>query len=78
MFRRKIKMLIPLAAVLAASICLTAQQTKPPGSDHAKPPQEQRKALDDYTRAVSPHLPNEGLTTVHKKNYIDDYIFGKM
>jgi hypothetical protein len=75
---RKIKMVIPLAAVLVASICLAAQQTKPPDSDHAKPPQEQRKALDDYTRAVSPHLPIEGLTPAHKKNYIDDYIFGKM
>ncbi len=75
---RKIKIVIPVVAILVGSICLTAQQTKPPDDDHAKPPREQRKTLDEYTRAVSAHLPAEPLTAVHKKNYIDDYIFGKI
>src|SRR5215831_11153146 len=75
---RRIAAAIPLGAVLAAEITAAAQQAKPPDSTHAKPPREQRKSLDEFTRAVSPHLPAELVTPVRKKNYIDDYIFGKM
>src|SRR5437667_4587026 len=76
--RRKIKIVIPMVTILVGSICLTAQQTKPPDTDHAKPPREQRKTLDEYTRSVSAHLPAEPLIPVRKKNFIDDYIFDKM
>jgi hypothetical protein len=69
---------IPMAAVVAAGVAVTAQQSKTPDNAHAIPPREQRKTLDEYTRAVSPHLPAEPQPPVRKKNYIDDYIFGKM
>jgi len=75
---RRIAAAIPLGAVLAAEIAAAAQQAKPPDSTHANPPREQRKSLDEFTRAVSPHLPAEPVSPVRKKNYIDDYIFGKM
>jgi hypothetical protein len=67
-----------LTALLAAATAVAAEQTKSPDSSHAAPPREQRKSLDEYTRAVSPHLAAEPVIPVHRKNYIDDYIFGKM
>ena len=74
----RLKIVILVVALLVVSINFAAQQTKQADDGHAKAPQEQRKTLDEYTSAVTAHLPNEPLKTVHKKNYIDDYIFGKM
>jgi len=76
---RKIESVIPAVMILLlGSICFTAQEMKPPNDDHSRPPRQQRKTLDEYTRAVTTRLPTEPLIAVHKKNYIDDYIFGKM
>src|SRR5690348_1431431 len=75
---RKVAVSLSLATVLAGSTAVTAQQTPPPDSSHANPPREQRKSLDEYTQAVSSHLPAEPVKPVQKKNYIDNYIFGKM
>jgi Protein of unknown function (DUF1549)/Protein of unknown function (DUF1553) len=76
---RKVKLLSNLwFGLLLLSGSLIAQQAKPPGKAHPETSAGQRKVLDELTRSVSSHLPAGPVIPVPRKNYIDDYIFGKM
>ena len=57
---------------------LIGQQAQPSGKDHPATSTGQRQALEQLTRSVSSRLPAGPVIPVQRKNYIDDYILGKM
>jgi hypothetical protein len=64
-------------AVIFAPV-LVGQKPMPRAKDHPEPSAGQRKALDELTQRVGPRLPAFPEIPVNRKNYIDDYILGKM
>jgi hypothetical protein len=48
------------------------------GRDHPEPPQSERQQKSALTEEVSPRLPKSPRIEVKRKNYIDDFIFGRM
>jgi len=57
---------------------LIGQKAKPVDKDHPGTSAGQRKALDQLTQAISSRMPAGPEIPAPRKNYIDDYIFGKM
>jgi hypothetical protein len=74
---RQAKLLILIGGLLWTCLQLAGQQSKLGDKDHPNPT-ENRKSLDRLTQTVSSHLVAGPRIAVRRKNYIDDYIFGKM
>ena len=75
---RLIKLLCVACIILVASPHFAAQQDKPADKNHTKSTIERRETLNRFTEAVRSRLPDGPRIPVRRKNYIDDYIFGKM
>ena len=67
-----------LSWLLILDSLLIGQQAKPNGKNHPASSAGQRQALDQLTQSVSSRLPAGPVIPVKRKNYIDDYILGKM
>src|SRR5688572_1021856 len=48
------------------------------GLDHPEPPRSEREQKSALTREVTQQLPKSPRIEVKRRNYIDDFIFGKM
>ena len=48
------------------------------GLDHPEPPRTEREEKNSLTREISQQLPKSPRIEVKRKNYIDDFVFGKM
>ena len=75
---REIKLLVVACIVLGAGSYLAAQQDKPADKHPTRSAKERRETLNRLTEAVGSRLPDGPTIPVRRKNYIDDYIFGKM
>ena len=76
-----IRIRLPLKLILVVlifSASLLGEKAKPNPKDHPEPSTGQRKSLDQFTQAVSARLPSAPSIPVSRKNFIDDFIFGKM
>jgi hypothetical protein len=67
---------LPLIFFALGSV-LVAQKI-PLDKDHPVTSPGKRETLDHLTEAVSSRLPSGPVTPIQHKNYIDEYIFGKM
>src|SRR5690242_6208910 len=79
LIRKKVSILVTLAiAVLTVGSSPLAQHSSPVDKAHPKPTTETRQALDRLTQKVSSQLATGPRIPVQRKNYIDDYVFGRM
>src|SRR5579862_7613614 len=73
--------LLLLAAIigpLSMSTAASQEQKAPMTGVHPATPQPEREQKSALTEAISRHLPPAARAEITRKNYIDDYIFGKM
>src|SRR5437867_872543 len=68
-------MILAALVILIFAGSAAAQRAKAP---HPEPAPEQRKTLDQFSGAVQSHLPPPPTIPASRRNFIDDYIFGKL
>jgi len=67
-----------LVGVLLIAGSAAGQPAKPPDHHLEGPPAGRRKTLDQLTETVKSRLPRTSAVPVQRRNYIDDFVFGKM
>src|SRR5687768_1228269 len=90
MLKRKIFRHVLLGGVAPAILAtmlggLAASPEKPAkksidakGLDHPEPPKTEREEKSALTREISGRLPKSPRIEVNRRNYIDDFVFGKI
>src|SRR5947207_711906 len=64
--------------IVVGATSATTQTVKSGDPRHPEQPVDRSKALDQFTQSVQSRLPPGAPISVRPKNYIDDYILGKM